>query len=97
MAIAFRLEFTTLRLGDYDAICKALNFPTDWPDGFIVHGSTEVDGQLRVLDIWETRQQFDGFVANRLPAAMGQAMGDRAEAPNITQMDLHTLYAKAYD
>ena len=97
MAIGLRLEFTNFGLDDYDAICKALNFPADWPDGLIVHGSTEVDGQLRVLDIWESRQQFDAFVASRLQAAMGQAMGDRAEAPQITQMDLHTLYAKSYD
>ena len=97
MAVALRLDFTNFGLDEYDAICKSLNFPADWPDGLIVHGSTEVDGQLRVLDIWESRQQFDGFVANRLQAAMGQAMGDRAEAPQITQMDLHTLYAKGYD
>jgi hypothetical protein len=78
MAVALRLDFTNFRLDDYD-VCKALNFPADWPDGLIVHGSTEVD------------------VASRLQGAMGQAMGDRAEAPQITEMDLHTLYAKGYD
>ena len=53
--------------------------------------------KLRVLDIWESRQQFDRFVESRLQGAMGQAMGDRAEAPEVTEMSLHTLYAKAYD
>lgn len=97
MAVALRLDFSSFGLDDYDAICKALNFPADWPEGLIVHGSTEVDGQLCVLDIWESRQQFDRFVGSRLQGAMGQAMGDRAEAPQITEMGLHTLYAKGYD
>ncbi len=94
MAVALRVDFTNFGLDDYDAISKALNFPDQWPDGLLVHGSTEVDGRLRVLDIWESRQQFDRFVQSRLQGAMGQAMGDRAEAPQITEMELHTLYIK---
>lgn len=94
MAVALRLDFTTLGLDDYDAICKALNFPAEWPDGLISHGSTEIDGRLRVLDIWESRQQFDRFVESRLQGAMGQAMADRAEAPRISEMELHTVYTK---
>jgi hypothetical protein len=97
MAVALRLDFSTFGLDDYDAICKALNFPADWPEGLVVHGSTQVDGKLRVLDIWESRQQFDRFVETRLKGAMGQAMGDKAAAPQVTEMDLHTLYAKGYD
>ena len=97
MAVAMRLDFTTLGLDDYDAICKALNFPSEWPEGLIAHASTEVDGKLSVLDIWESRQQFDSFIESRLQGAMGQAMGDRAAAPQVTEMNLHTLYAKAYD
>jgi hypothetical protein len=92
MAVALRLDFTKFGLDDYDAVCKALNFPAEWPDGLLVHGSTEVDGRLRVLDMWESRQQFDRFVQSRLQDAMGQAVGDRAEAPQITEMELHTLY-----
>jgi hypothetical protein len=94
MAVALRLDFASLGLDDYDSICKTLNFPSDWPDGLIVHGSTEVDGRLRVVDMWESRQQFDRFVESRLQGAMGQAMGDRAEAPQITEMELHTIYTR---
>jgi hypothetical protein len=95
MAVALRLDFTKLGLDDYDGICKALNFPAEWPDGLIVHGSTEVDGRLRVLDIWESRQNFDRFVESRLQGAMGQAVGDRGEVPEITEMELHTFYTRS--
>jgi hypothetical protein len=94
MAVGLRLEFANLTLQDYDSICEALNFPTDWPDGLKAHASTEVDGRLRVMDMWESRQQFDQFVANHLQAAVGKAVGDRAEAPEITEFELHTLHTR---
>ena len=94
MAVGLRLDFTNFTLHDYDSVCKALNFPTDWPDGLKAHASTEVDGALRVMDMWESRQHFDRFVETRLQAALGEAMGDRAEAPQITEFELHTLYTR---
>jgi len=35
-AVALRLDFTNFGLDDYDAICKALSFPDEWPDGLLV-------------------------------------------------------------
>jgi hypothetical protein len=94
MAVGLRLEFANLTLQDYDSICKALNFPAEWPDGLRVHASTEVDGRLRVMDMWESRQHFDRFVESRLQGAMAEAVGDRAEAPQITEFQLHTMYTR---
>lgn len=94
MAVGLRLDFANLGTNDYDAICQALNFPADWPDGLLVHSSAEVDGHLRVVDVWESRQQFDQFGESRLQGAMGAAMGDRAEAPEINEVELHTFFTR---
>ncbi|MGH9010623.1 MAG: hypothetical protein ACRDYF_12365 [Acidimicrobiia bacterium] len=94
MAVGLRLEFPSLTLQDYDSVCDALNFPDEWPDGLKAHASTEVDGRLRVMDMWESRQHFDRFVESRLQAAIGKALGDRAEAPQITEFQLHTIYTR---
>ena len=94
MAIGLRMDFATLQLADYDAVCEALNFPADWPEGLLGHGSRDVDGKLRVYDVWESRAQFDEFVANRLGAALGQALGERAEQPVVVEEPLHTFYAR---
>lgn len=94
MAVGLRLDFTSTTLDDYDKTCEALNFPGDWPDGLIAHASTEVDGRLRVLDAWESREHFDRFVAERLQGAMGEALGDRAEPPQITETELHSAYGR---
>jgi hypothetical protein len=44
--------------------------------------------------MWESRQHFDRFVENRLQGAMGEAVSDRAEAPEITEFELHTIYTR---
>jgi hypothetical protein len=95
MTVALRLDFSKLGSDDYDdAVCRALNVPAEWPEGLLTRGSTEVDRRLRVLGIWESGQQFARFVESRLPGAMGQAMGDRAEARQITEMEFHTFHAR---
>ena len=52
----------------------------------------EVDGKLRVYDVWESRAEFDQFVADRLGAAIGQALGERAEQPQVTERPFYTFY-----
>jgi len=41
MPVGLRLSFPSNTLEDYDKVTEALNFPADWPDGLIVHGSHE--------------------------------------------------------
>lgn len=94
MAVGLRLNFQENTLDDYDKVCNALNFPADWPDGLIAHGSHDVDGHLVVNDVWETRGHFDRFVEARLQKAMGDAIGDRARPPEIMERELHTFYAR---
>ena len=89
MAVGLRLDFQNQTLEDYDRTLEPLNFPDDWPDGLLAHAATEVDGRLRVMDVWESREHFDRFVEQRLRAAIGEVMGDRAEAPEVTETQLH--------
>ncbi len=94
MAVGLRLDFQNLRLEDYDATCRALNFPADWPDGLLAHGSAEVDGRLRVVDVWESRPHYDRFVEERLGSAIGEVVGDRAEQPQVTETELHSFHTR---
>lgn len=92
MAVGLRLDYENFTLADYETGCKALNFPADWPDGLLYHDSAVVDGKLRLYEAWESREKFDQFVADKLGAVMGEALGDRAEQPQITEEALHTIY-----
>jgi hypothetical protein len=94
MAVGLRLSFPENTLDDYDKVVAALNFPAEWPDGLIAHGSHEADGHLVVNDVWESRGHFDRFVQDRLQGAMGEAIGDRAREPEIVERELHSFYAR---
>jgi len=94
MAVGLRLNFPENNVDDYNKVCKALNFPKEWPDGLLTHSSHEPDGHLVVNDVWESRGQFDAFVHSRLQQAMGEAIGDRARAPEVVETLLHTLFAR---
>ena len=94
MAVGLRLSFPENTLEDYDKVVAALNFPAEWPDGLIAHGSHEADGHLVVNDVWESRGHFDRFVQDRVQGAMGEAIGDRAREPEIVERELHSFYAR---
>jgi hypothetical protein len=94
MAVGLVMDFDNFTLQDYDKVCSAVNFPADWPDGLLVHGSSEVGGQLRVTDVWESREKFDAYVRQRLAPGIAEAMGDRAEQPQLREQPLHTFYSR---
>jgi hypothetical protein len=94
MTVGLSLDFSYLGLDDYDRICEALDFPSDWPDGLVAHAAAQVDGNLRVLDAWESREHFDRFVEDRLQEAMREAMGEPVKTPQVTQTELHSFYTR---
>ena len=87
------MEFDGMGLADYDAVCEGLNFPAEWPDGLLAHGSAEVDGNVRVNDVWESEDHWDRFREGTLGPTIGRVLGDRAVPPQVTQRQLHTFYA----
>ena len=94
MAVGVRMEFDGMSLADYDAVCEGLNFPADWPDGLLAHGSSDRDGHLVVLDVWESEGHWDRFREERLQETIGRVLGDRAAPPEETRRQLHTFYTK---
>ena len=94
MPTRIQLDFAEITTADYDRISEELNFPADWPDGLIAHGSADVDGKLRVVDVWESSSQFDRFSESHLGPAVGRALGDRAEQPERSDQELHTFYTR---
>jgi hypothetical protein len=94
MPVGLRQNFPSNTLADYDTVVEALNFPAEWPDGLIAHGSHEVDGHLVVNDVWESRGHFDRFAEERLQGTMAAALGDRANPPEIVERELHSFHTR---
>jgi hypothetical protein len=61
---------------EYDAVQGKLGTKENPPAGLILHSAGELEGQFQVFDIWESREQYDQFVEERLRPAMKEAMGE---------------------
>ena len=92
MAVAFVQEFA-IRDGDtstanYDAVASELDLQ-EAPDGALIHtaGFDHDAGVFRIFDVWETREQAERFLSDRLNpileriAADAQARGDTSFTP----------------
>jgi len=86
MAIGLRLKFEGGTQEQYEAVHSRVDVDANPPEGLIFHAAGPVDGGWRVADVWESREHFDRFRAERLGPAI-QELGDRApqSPPEITE------------
>ena len=84
MAIAFMQEWP-IQDGDtsttnYDAVSAELNLQQA-PDGLLIHtaGFDQDSGVFRVFDVWESREQADKFMTEKLNPILERMMGEAAE------------------
>ena len=85
MAVAFVQEFE-ITSGDrstsnYDAVASRLQ--GEAPEGLIVHtaGWDEEPGVFRILDVWESREQAQRFIDERLMPIVNELLAGRDDAP----------------
>ncbi len=68
MAIAVQMDFDGATLDQYDAACSKMGLTPKGPGpvGAISHFATMTPSGLRVIDVWETREQFDKFAQDQI-------------------------------
>jgi hypothetical protein len=91
VAIAYVQEFE-IKNGDtsttnYDAVTAALNLQSA-PDGLLIHtaGFDLDSGVFRIFDVWETREQGEKFINERLNPILEPMMAAAAQSPD-TNLD----------
>ena len=89
MAIAYLQEFQ-IQGGDtsttnYDAVVAALNLQ-EAPDGLLIHtaGFDHDGGVFRIFDVWETREQGEKFLNERLNPILEPMAAEAAQDPDNT-------------
>ena len=87
MAIAYLQEFE-IKDGDtsttnYDAVKAALDLQGA-PDGLMIHtaGFDHDAGVFRILDVWETREQGERFISERLNPVIEPMAAAAAQNPD---------------
>ena len=86
------LQFSGTGVAEYEAVNKRLNIDPktssgDWPAGLLTHagGATE-DGNLVVIEVWESREAQGRFMQDRLGRALQE--GGVTAVPTITWFDV---------
>jgi hypothetical protein len=63
-----RFTPSTLTTDQYDETIRRLEKSGDWlPEGLESHVAFKSNGNLRVSEIWESREQFDAFGERLMP------------------------------
>jgi quinol monooxygenase YgiN len=66
----------------YEAVDDAVGRTA--PPGCIVHTASEVDGKVRVVDVWESQQHIDEFFQSKLAPAL-EKLGVEMDPPELTE------------
>jgi hypothetical protein len=94
VAVLVKQELEGVTQEMYDAVQGRLNAETDPPAGLIVHASGPVDGGWRIVDVWESAEDFQSFSDERIrPAVMAfaQEAGIEPGAPQVTVSELYDV------
>ena len=76
----------------YRAVNDALDTHATPPAGMIMHtGGPVGNGELRVVDVWESREAFEAFASEGLAPAIVQVMGDDAPRPTVETTELYDV------
>jgi len=81
MAVAILIEVPGLTTETYDAVNEQAGIASDPPAGLIIHTCGEMDGGLRIFDVWETQEDLDRFESERLVPAMNEVSAQSGGSP----------------
>jgi hypothetical protein len=87
MAITMRMTWDGVTPEQYDQVRDLVGWERDRPTGGIVHEAWFIGDQLNVCDVWETVEDFEAFVQQRLMP--GVATTGIADQPNVQILPLY--------
>ncbi len=85
MAVGIRIKLAGVTQAQFEEVDRVVGRGPF--DGLIFHASGPIDGGWGVLDFWESREQFDRFVADQIGPAMAQT-GANVQ-PDINEFPVH--------
>ena len=89
MAVAVVTDFPGGSQDRYDAVIADLDLGQAPAAGLILHAAGPTEGGWRVIDVWESEQDAERFLRDRLGPALERA--GVAGPPQVTVTPLHSL------
>jgi hypothetical protein len=91
MPVGVIQEFAEGSLDQYDQVIEKMGFTPGGagPVGNMFHWVTEIDGHVRITDVWETREQFEQFAQETIgPLAAEVGV---PQPPEVTYFEVHSF------
>lgn len=73
MAIGIVIEIPGRTKAQYDAVMDKLHLEGKMPPGGLYHVAGPMEGGWRVVDVWQSQQDFDAFFHAKLKQALQDA------------------------
>jgi hypothetical protein len=92
MAVAVQMDFDGGTTDQYDQILGKMGLTPKGPGpaGSISHFATMTDSGLRVVDVWQTKEQFEKFAQEKI-GPFSQDVGMTAP-PKLQFFDVHNYF-----
>ena len=89
MPVAIVMDFPGATLEQYDQVIEKMGFTKNGPGapGGLTHWAAATDTGIRVVDTWETRQQFDDFSRDKIGPISAEV--GMAGPPEINYYEVH--------
>ena len=91
MPTVMEMTWPSISRDDYERAREAVNWEGDVPRGAMFHVAWFEDG-LRVLDLWESQEDFERFGNERLMPKL-QELGIGSDEPQIEFHEAHRYFA----
>jgi hypothetical protein len=95
MRILMTMKWDGVTPDQYEKIRKTVNWEGDMPPGAVFHvaGFDKEKNTMRVTDIWESAEQFNSFIQNRLTPKTQEA-GIQGQ-PQVDIVPVHAIFVPA--
>lgn len=77
----------------YDEVMEKIGMADEPVKGLIFHSAGELEGRFQIFNVWESREDFERFAADRVRPAQVEIMGEErlAALPDaeVVHIDVH--------
>ncbi len=95
MSVIIHVRWNDVTKQQYEALRNAVDWENDTPEGMLSHVSAFDDKGIRVTDIWETAENFQSFVGERL-MPVSQEVGIEGQ-PEVEILPVYAIFELAYE
>ncbi len=91
MPIVMNMQWPGVTRGQYDQALAQVRWETETPKGAKFHVASFDDKGLRVTDVWDSAEEFNQFVEQRLMPGV-QKVGIAGQ-PEVEIIEVHRIFA----